>query len=282
MDDTQRALIAKTVTEVTGVAVNVSTPKTGGVRGALFAYIEGNGYTTQNGPRFTIRPHGLKRHQVTAEMGTFAAPCIKQMQAAEADRLALARSIIRQLASEPDTQVSIGPAQTLEEWLVTDKGFDIEVITRVHGDQYSDEAVTATAAKFMAPMLAALAELIGYEDPDGDEHAENENIAFDTEGQLTTAVIRKRERSRRNRLLCLAIHGHRCFVCGTVPEETYPGLTGIIEVHHIEPVSTLLAPKVYDPRTDLIPLCPTCHRAIHRRFPAMLPEELRQIINLKQ
>lgn len=282
MDDTQRALIAKTVMEVTGVAVNVSTPKTGGVRGSLFAYIDGNGYTTQNGPRFTIRPHGLKRHQVTAELGTFAAPCIKQMQAAEADRLALARSIIRQLANEPDTTVSIDPAQTLDDWLVTEKGFGIEVITRVHGDQYSDEAVTATAARFMAPMLAALAELIGYEDPDGDERTEIENIAFDTEGQLTTAVIRKRERSRRNRLLCLAIHGHRCSVCGSIPEETYPGLTGIIEVHHIEPVSTLSAPKVYDPRTDLIPLCPTCHRAIHRKFPAMLPEELRAIMKLAQ
>lgn len=282
MDDTQRALIAKTVMEVTGVAVNVSTPKTGGVRGALFAYIEGNGYTTQNGPRFTIRPHGLKRHEVTAEMGTFAAPCIKQMQAAEADRLTLARSIIRQVAKEPDTEVSIAPSQTLDEWLVTDKEFSIKVITRVQGDQYSDEAVASTAAKFMAPMLAALAELIGYEDPDGDDHPENENVAFDTEGQLTTAIIKKRERSRRNRLLCLAIHGHRCFVCGTVPEKTYPGLTGIIEVHHIEPVSTLLAPKIYDPRTDLIPLCPTCHRAIHRRFPAMLPEELRAIMKLTQ
>ena len=280
MDDTQRALIAKTVTEVTGVAVNVSTPKTGGVRGSLFAYIEGNGYTTQNGPRFTIRPHGLKSHQVTAEMGTFAGPCIKQMQTAEPDRFALARSIIRQLANEPGTTVTISPAQTLDEWLVTDKGFSIEVVTRVHGDQYSDEAVTATAAKFMAPMLAALAELIGYEDPDGNEHVEDENLPFDTEGQLTTAIIKKRERSRRNRLLCLAIHGHRCFVCGTVPEETYPGLTGIIEVHHIEPVSTLLAPKVYDPRTDLIPLCPTCHRAIHRKFPAMLPDELRAIMKL--
>ena len=94
------------------------------------------------------------------------------------------------------------------------------------------------------------------------------------------AIVKKRERSRRNRLLCLAIHGHRCCVCGTIPEDKYPGLTGIIEVHHIEPVSTLLAPKIYDPRTDLIPLCPTCHRAIHRKFPAMPPDELRAIMKI--
>jgi 5-methylcytosine-specific restriction protein A len=189
---------------------------------------------------------------------------------------------LQELANEPNTTVSVGPGQTLEDWTVTDTGFNIEIVTRADGNQYSDDAVSATAAKFMAPMLAAIAELIGYEDPDGTGHAEEENIAFDTEGQLTTAIIKRRERSRRNRLLCLAIHGHRCSVCGIIPEQIYPGLTGIIEVHHIEPVSTLSAPKVYDPRTDLIPLCPTCHRAIHRRFPAMLPEELRAILKTPQ
>lgn len=281
MDDKQSSLIAKAVLEVTGVAVNVSiSPSVKGVRQPLLAYINGNGYTSQNGPRFAIHAHGLRSHRLTAEMGTFAAPCIKQMQTAGADRLAFARSIIRQIANEPGTQVSISPNQNLDEWVVTDNGFSIEVITRVGDNQYSDENVSTTATKFMAPMLAALAELIGYEEADGDELAENQDIAFDVEGKLTTAIIRKRERSRRNRLLCLAIHGHRCCVCGTIPERTYPGLTGIIEVHHIEPVSTLLAPKIYDPRTDLIPLCPTCHRAIHRKFPAMLPDELRAIMNI--
>lgn len=276
MDDNQRALIAQTVLDVTGVAVNVTTPKANGIRTCLLAHFEG--YTAQNGPRFKIQPHGLKRHRVTAEMGTFSGPCIKQMQRAGTDHLALARSLIRQIANEPHTTVSISPGQTLDDWIVTDNGFSIEATTRVQTNQYSDEAVTATAERIMAPMLAALGELIGYEESDSGTAEINDDIPLDTEGQLTTAIVRKRERSRRNRLLCLAIHGRRCFVCRTVPEEIYPGLTGIIEVHHIEPVSTLSAPRVYDPRTDLIPLCPTCHRAIHSRFPAMLPEELRAII----
>jgi 5-methylcytosine-specific restriction protein A len=278
MDDAQRELIAQAVFEVTGVTINVTTPRADGIRASLLAYIDG--YSSQEGPRFTIRPHGLKSHQVKAEMGNFAVPCIKQMQAAGVDQLALARSLIRQLAKEPDTTVSISPGQTADDWVVTDNGFSIEIITRVEGDQYSDEAVASTASRFMAPMLASLAELIGYVDPDGETNHYDEDIAFDKEGALTTAVVRKRERSRRNRLLCLAIHGHRCSVCGIIPEEIYPGLTGIIEVHHIEPVSMLSEPKVYDPRTDLIPLCPTCHRAIHQRSPALQPNELRDILKV--
>lgn len=280
MNDKQSILIAKGVLEVTGIAVNVSLPPIiQGIRQPLLAFIEG--YTSQNGPRFTISAYGLKRHRLTAELGSFAGPCIKQMQSAEADRLAFARTIIRQLAMEPSTMVSISPKQTLDDWVVTDKGFSILVETEVGlHRQYLDEVVSRSATMFMAPMLAALAELIGYEETENDEQAENEDIAFDVEGTLTTAVVRKRERSRRNRLLCLAIHGHRCGVCGTIPEEQYPGLTGIIEVHHIEPVSILLAPKIYDPRTDLIPLCPTCHRAIHKKSPAMLPEELREIMKI--
>jgi len=281
MDENQKALIAQTVLEVTGVAVEVTTPRIDGVRGSLFAYIDG--YTTQNGPRFTIKPHGLKSHQVIAEMGTFAMPCIKQMQSATADQLSLARCLIRQIAQEPNTTVSVGPDQTLDNWIVTDTNFHIEAITRVVGNQYDDDAVAQTATKFIAPMLAALAELIGYEEQPGqagENDPEAEVRAFDEEGTITTATLKKRERSRRNRLLCIAIHGDHCAVCSFVPETTYPGLTSIIEVHHIEPLSQIEAARIYDPRTDLIPLCPNCHRAIHRRFPAFLPEELRNLIIL--
>jgi 5-methylcytosine-specific restriction protein A len=280
MTEKQCSLIAKAVLEVTGIAVEVSSPplKGGGLRRPLLAHF--TGYTSQEGPRFALQAHGLRSQRMTAEMGNFAAPCIKQMQNAGADSLAFARSIIRQLDKEPGTKVTISPNQNLDDWVVTDTGFRIEVITASKENQYSDEMVSASAAKFMAPMLAALAELIGFDEPEDYELPENANIVFDTEGKLTTAIVRKRERSRKNRLLCLAIHGHRCCVCGMIPEEIYPGLSGIIEVHHIEPVSTLLAPKIYDPNTDLIPLCPTCHRAIHSKFPAMMPDELRAIMKI--
>lgn len=278
MDESQTGLIAQAILDVTGVAVTVTTPKTVGVRSSLFAFIDG--YTAQNGPRFTIQPHGLKRHKVTAEMGNFALPCIRLMQSASEDQLALARCLVLEIAARPDTTLAISPDQTPENWVVTDSGFAIEVITKTSGGQYDNEAVATTAGQFMAPLLAALAELIGYEDPDGEEMPQPKVIAFDVEGTLTTAIVRKRERSRRNRMLCLAIHGDQCAVCKMVPSDSYPGLSSIIEVHHIEPVSVIAAPKIYDPSTDLIPLCPNCHRAIHRAFPAMLPDDLRKILKM--
>ena len=278
MDESQTELIAKAILEVTGVAVTVTTPKIAGVRSSLLAFVDG--YTSQNGPRFIIQAHGLKRHKVTAEMGTFALPCIKLMQSASEDQIALARCLVDQIASRPDTIVTIHPDQSRNNWCVTDNGFKIEIITRTSAGQYDDDAVATTASNVMAPLLAALAELIGYEDPNGEDIPAPMEVALDLEGTLTTTIVRKRERSRRNRMLCLAIHGDRCAVCKMIPSDIYSGLSSIIEVHHIEPVSLLTAPKVYDPSTDLIPLCPNCHRAIHRFIPAMLPDDLRKLINI--
>ena len=48
-----------------------------------------------------------------------------------------------------------------------------------------------------------------------------------------------------------------------------------IEVHHIEPLSELRDAKVYNPITDLIPICPNCHEAIHSEKPALTPDQLR-------
>jgi len=111
----------------------------------------------------------------------------------------------------------------------------------------------------MVPLMAAMAELIGYQDAEPEE--------YDEEGRITESLIRRRERSARNRLLCLSIHGHRCAVCGLEPEGLYGDAGSIIEVHHLEPVSLLAEPRPYDPAADLVPLCPNCHRAAHTRRP---------------
>ena len=47
----------------------------------------------------------------------------------------------------------------------------------------------------------------------------------------------------------------------------------------IEPLADLDQPRAYDPSTDLIPLCPNCHRAIHRQTPTLSPDELRELLN---
>jgi 5-methylcytosine-specific restriction protein A len=144
----------------------------------------------------------------------------------------------------------------------------VDVLIRNVGSPSAEEAIVATAEAVMAPLMAAMAELIGYEDVEPE--------TYDEEGRLTESVVRRRERSARNRLLCLSIHGHRCAVCRLEPRSVYADAGSIIEVHHLEPVSLLAEPRPYDPATDLVPLCPNCHRAAHTRRPApWTVEELR-------
>lgn len=247
----------------------VVVPDESGLRSGLQMHFEG--FRPEEGPRFRIRPSGLSRHTVTVGFGRFARPCIDQMQAASPERVAVARALLRQLASAYD--VAIAPGQNVEDWSVTGSDFGITVTVRDIADPQSDEALSLTAQSVIVPLMAAMAELIGYDD------LETAEVEYDEEGALTEAVVKRRERSPRNRLLCLSIHGKRCAVCGFVPPDLYGAAGDIIEVHHIEPVSQLAAARPYDPATDLIPLCPNCHRAVHTRRPApLLPDELRAML----
>ncbi|WP_375264163.1 HNH endonuclease [Palleronia sp.] len=63
------------------------------------------------------------------------------------------------------------------------------------------------------------------------------------------------------------MHGERCLACGIEPTRRYGDAGGIIEVHHLEPLALLKKPRPYDPVSDLVPLCPCCHRAVHTRHP---------------
>ncbi|MFC6585059.1 HNH endonuclease [Sulfitobacter aestuariivivens] len=124
--------------------------------------------------------------------------------------------------------------------------------------------------------MAAMAELIGY-DVVQDEVPLDEP-AF--EGGLKPAVVNRRERNPRNRLLCIRLHGERCTACGLEPQGRYHAAGGIIEVHHLEPLASLSSSKPYDPATELVPLCPNCHRAVHTRRPVPWSiEELKQIMD---
>ncbi|MOA48213.1 HNH endonuclease [compost metagenome] len=66
--------------------------------------------------------------------------------------------------------------------------------------------------------------------------------------------------------------------CGLEPRLEYGEAGSIIEVHHLEPLALLKEPRPYDPRADLVPLCPSCHRAVHTRRPIPFSiEELRDL-----
>jgi 5-methylcytosine-specific restriction protein A len=207
--------------------------------------------------------------------GKFAGECIAQMQSANDESKLVARALVQSVASAHD--VSVLPAQDLESWTVTGSDFGLDVIVKDISEPASEETITRTAKAVMVPLMAAMAELIGY-----DEETQEESPTYyvqEVEGRPSEVTIIRRERSRRNRLLCLAIHGHRCSVCNCVPSETYGDAGSIIEVHHLEPLALIEMPRAYDPRTDLVPLCPNCHRAIHVRKPVPYSiDELKEMV----
>jgi 5-methylcytosine-specific restriction protein A len=267
MDAGQKKLIEECVFFETGVIFHVDDPKIDGIRSSVIGWIDG--YTSQNGPRFQIKPYGLKSHQIILEMGAFAMPCIQLIQKATASQYEVARNILKRTEKITGCKITIAPNQLLDSWIVTPEGFRIEITTRIDAGQYDDSTIEQVTKSILCPLIIALSELLGYnvEDPD-----------IELEGETFETVIKRRERSKRNREVCLAVHGENCYACGFSTEMHYINTKSIIEVHHIEPLSKLEVPKKYNPREDLVPLCPNCHRAIHKRNPPLLPNELKSLI----
>jgi predicted restriction endonuclease len=97
------------------------------------------------------------------------------------------------------------------------------------------------------------------------EDLEDSPELFDTvvcEGSPVYKTHLVYERNVKNREEALKIHGYKCGACGIDYKKLYGNAAdNIIEVHHIRPVSKGIA--VYNPNTDLIPLCGNCHKAVH-------------------
>lgn len=99
------------------------------------------------------------------------------------------------------------------------------------------------------------------------------------EGAKMRIEVNRYERDRRNRAAALAIHGHKCMACGTDMAELFGSVAeGLIEVHHVVPVSQVGPGYMIDPKSDLVPLCPNCHAVAHRRSPPYSVEELQNML----
>ncbi|THJ08962.1 MAG: hypothetical protein CAF43_013765 [Nitrospira sp. CG24C] len=84
------------------------------------------------------------------------------------------------------------------------------------------------------------------------------------EGNRTTIVVNRAERSAAARLACIDAHGVSCTVCGMAFEGTYGReFADLIHVHHLTPLAGRSKPLDVDPEADLRPVCPNCHAAIH-------------------
>ena len=99
------------------------------------------------------------------------------------------------------------------------------------------------------------------------------------EGAKKVVVVNAYERNTIARKKCIEHYGAKCQVCGFDFAETYGSdFEGLIEVHHIVPISNIQSEYIVDPIKDLIPLCPNCHTAIHKKLDncCLTIEELRK------
>ena len=88
------------------------------------------------------------------------------------------------------------------------------------------------------------------------------------EGAKKRIVVNAYERDPRARMLCIQHYGTRCFVCRVDLGERYgPVAIGLIDVHHLVPLSRIGEEYRVDPIRDLRPLCPDCHAVIHIKEP---------------
>jgi 5-methylcytosine-specific restriction protein A len=100
------------------------------------------------------------------------------------------------------------------------------------------------------------------------------------EGKVKQYYSKKYERDRNNRIEALKIHGTVCQCCNFNFEKVYGDIgIGFIEIHHKKPLFSLNEEVKISPKDDLVPVCPNCHRIIHRKRDTVLTvEEVRELI----
>ena len=274
-DPMQQEVCAAVATEI-GVALSLRDNNEDAEATFNFTDLGRNG-----GINFTLAP-GLNRFSVTARPGGFSKFCLDQIRRASSEQVSNATAhlaLATDYASDP-LRISCGgihvPApENVGSWFINvADDLRLTLIRRGFDDPDSRETTREVIQRLLIPVVAAFAELIGYERTHSVLHQEDIDVP-EIEGEKFVATIFRRERSRLNRSMCIRLHGCHCAVCCFSFTEFYGHfMEGFIEVHHLEPVSTLQQARIYDPATDLIPLCANCHRAIHSKTPPFTPDEL--------
>jgi 5-methylcytosine-specific restriction enzyme A len=267
----KKFLILQELSEGTGASIAIDIDQSGFRAGLQiwFGDLEKN-----HGPIAVLQPYGLKGHKVELFLGKFSREIINQMQRASAEDVQLARALISSIKKTIDLDFH---GQNDSDWSISNGNFKITAVIRGLDKPFDDHSIIETCHEVIVPMMAAMAELIGYDvivnEPEDDTQT--------FEGAIHPYIVNRRERNPRNRLLCIRVHGEKCKACGVEPNLKYGQAGSIIEVHHLEPISLLTSPRPYDPCRDLVPLCPNCHRAVHTRRPVPWEiEELKELMEL--
>lgn len=100
------------------------------------------------------------------------------------------------------------------------------------------------------------------------------------DGLTKYTIVNLYERNPIIRSRCIEYFGATCQVCDLNFETKYGPLgKGFIHVHHVVDISAVHEEYVVDVIHDLQPVCPNCHSMLHKRKPAYLVQELRDLMN---
>lgn len=103
------------------------------------------------------------------------------------------------------------------------------------------------------------------------------------EGARRESTITRYERNPEARQECLNHYGYECTVCNMNFEDEYgPMGKDYIHVHHEVEISSIGEEYEINPIEDLKPVCPNCHAMLHKRKPAYLIEELKEIYTINK
>ena len=156
-----------------------------------------------------------------------------------------------------------------EEW----KNIDLEISQGYSSESTVFDALFTTLLDAFCILLSLILNEESWNDPEFDDNSLGKH-----EGSLYFQKIKKYERSRYNRALCLKYYGFKCRGCGMEMESKYgPVGSGVIHVHHIIPVSKMGGSYQLNPVKDLRPLCPNCHNVVHKTDPPLELNSLKSI-----
>ena len=258
--------IASSLSVLTGLGIGCSQTKSG-----VLVFFADSEIEQKDSVGIEIELKGLRRHQFSLVYGKSAGLLRKQIKNADPSQVKISNNLadsvfhavdIRLDVEEPFASVcASSPSTTV-------------LLSRVNIEDHGSEGEWRESInRVVTPLLLALAELIGFEDDLGPtDEGEGEGEEY-----LRQSVAR--ERSSRNRQRCITLRGATCEVCGWDSKKFYGLEFEIIDVHHTEPLSSFEGSKAFNPLTDLVPLCPNCHRAAHKRSPPYSVEELKILVN---
>ncbi|MCY3687609.1 MAG: HNH endonuclease [Gammaproteobacteria bacterium] len=270
--------LGKVISEETGLEFGAVTGVDGDGQRWYLLRPQGNPADYTFGIRTTL---GWRRLQIQFEPGKFAAALLGDMGNADADGRSAFHSVLKDCFSLGATcKLEINgnsfPFDSDKVWtekwnrivLSMSKG-QLELGTD-QGDSDAD-IICEWTGRFTAAIIAILPM------EESNDQAESEVVGY-PEGAMTTVQTNRYERDRRNRAAAIAIHGTTCNGCGLEMGTRYGSIAaGLIDIHHVTPVSKLAAGYIIDPKRDLVPLCPNCHAVVHRQVPPLTVNELRKL-----